>query len=70
MPLMGKRLKSYPINPGTMLELDNSDPASIYFATQTKRTKNGTREVRIGFERIADGRAVYAKFRDIQKAAS
>ena len=68
IPLKGRKLKSYPIRPDTMLEIDNSQPATIHFANEVQRGNNGTRMARIGFERIADGREVYAKIRDIQRA--
>ncbi len=67
MPFVGKRLKSFPINVDTVLDFQDGDYASIYFATETKRTKNGTKSVGVGFERIQGGRAVYSKFREVQK---
>jgi hypothetical protein len=67
LPILGKKLKSYPITDDTVLEYDSGDPATIYFARETRRGKNGTYNVNIGFERIADGREVYAKLRAIQK---
>ncbi len=70
MPLVGKKLKSYPITAATTLDFQDGDPASIFFATETRSTKNGTRTVPVGFERIKDGRAVYKKFRDVQKSAA
>ncbi|MFQ5438568.1 MAG: aspartate carbamoyltransferase catalytic subunit [Paracoccaceae bacterium] len=70
LPIIGRRLKSYPIDEDTVLEFDGADPATIYFASEFKRTKNGTREVRIGFERIGDGREVYRKFREVQERAA
>lgn len=69
LPLMGRRLKSYPITAETTLELIDKTPPSVHFATRTKRTKNGSREIPVGFERIADGREVYRQMRDIQTQA-
>lgn len=43
------------------------DPATIHFAHGYKRGRNGSYRVGIGFERIADGQDVYARFRQIRK---
>jgi len=67
LPFQGRRLKSYVIDDETVVELAAGDPASIFFATETRRTKNGTRAVRVGFERVPDGQTVYRLIRDIQK---
>lgn len=67
MPTKGRVLRSYPITKDTMLGIDSADPASITFATEHRRRKNGTRQVKIGFERIEDAKQVYALIRDIQK---
>lgn len=69
MPLVGRRLKSYPITADTVLEFDDTPLASIFFASQTRRGKNGPRQVPVGFERIPDGRAVLAQMRGIQKGS-
>jgi hypothetical protein len=69
LPLLGKKLKSYPITADPRLEIVEGTPASILFATEMHRTKNGTTTVKLGFERIENGREVYAKFREVQKAA-
>ncbi len=58
MPVIGRRLKSFPITQTTMLEYRDGDPPSLYFAEEYRRTKNGSRRVRIGFEGIADARDV------------
>ena len=70
LPLQGRKLKSYPITKDTMLELNSGTPASIIFATERRRSKNGTYNVKIGFERIKDGQQVYTILRDIQKEAA
>jgi len=70
LPLAGKKLKSWPITAGTVLEFRDGDPATIYFANEIRRNGNGTRKVNIGFERIKDGREVYQKLRDVQKSAT
>jgi len=67
LPFMGKRLKSYPIETGTIVELSHDAVPSVYFATQTKRGKNGSYTVPVGFERIADAQEVYQLIRGIQQ---
>jgi hypothetical protein len=69
MPLVGRRLKSYPVTDETVLEFTPEEPATIFFAHEYKRGKNGSYRVGIGFERIDDGHDVFAKFRKIQKDA-
>ncbi|MGR3503149.1 aspartate carbamoyltransferase catalytic subunit [Pseudaestuariivita sp.] len=70
LPLSGKRLKSYPISSDTALELGGDTPGSVYFAHRTKRTKNGTRSVPVGFERIPDAADVMRLMRDVQRGAA
>ncbi|MEX0302823.1 MAG: aspartate carbamoyltransferase catalytic subunit [Leisingera sp.] len=69
LPLMGRRLKSYPLTGDTPLELVDGQPASVFFAERTKRGKNGSYTVPVGFERIAEGREVYRMMREIQAEA-
>lgn len=66
-PIVGKRLRSYPINAGTSLSMDEGALATIHFATQTYTHKGRQRTRRIGFHRIADGPHVYRLMRDIQR---
>lgn len=68
MPVLGRKLESYPIDASTILTYQAGDPATLYFAKKTKRGKNGTYTVDVGFERILDGADVYRQFRQIQKA--
>ncbi len=70
MPLAGRKLRSYPIDARTVLGFEEGAFSDIHFAKETRRTKNGVRSYPIGFERIADGRAVYALMRDIQKGTA
>jgi len=70
MPIVGKRLKSYPIDADTVLRFDGDDPGTIHFAQDYRRGKNGSRKVDIGFERIAEGRDVYALIRRVQRGAA
>ncbi len=67
LPLVGRKLRSFPITAGTVLEFDNRDPATIYFASEQRRNNNKTYTVKIGFERIENGREVFAKIGDIQQ---
>lgn len=67
-PFIGRKLKSYPIDEDTPIEFTPGDFATIEFAHEVRRTKNnGTRRISIGFERIAEGDAVYRLIRDIQR---
>ncbi|SHI95190.1 hypothetical protein SAMN05444000_10429 [Shimia gijangensis] len=67
LPVRGKTLDSFPITEDTMLSLTEGPPDSLFFATRTRRTKNGTRQVKVGFERIEGGKDVYRMMRDVQK---
>ena len=69
LPVIGKRLKSYPITDETVLEYDGGDPATIYFASELRHGRNRTYVVKFGFERIRDGAEVYRMLRDIQNGA-
>ena len=70
LPLVGRSLKSYPINEDTVLNFVDGDLATIHFATERRRGKNSSYTVNIGFERIKNGRDLYAKFREVQKNAA
>ena len=74
MPLVGRKLKSYPITEASVLETDGNHPATIHFATETRRrsSKNGgarTYQAAIGFVRIDDGEEVYKLLRRVQRGA-
>lgn len=69
MPLRGKTLRSYPITADTILTFDDSELASIGFAFEPVPMKRTTRMRGVGFERIPDGRAVYALLRGVQSDA-
>ena len=67
LPLFGRKLKSYPITGDMPLELEQEEIPSVYFASEWKRSKNGSYRRKIGFERIRDGLTVYGLLRDIQR---
>lgn len=69
LPLMGKRLRSWPITADMGLDFVDGPLQTVNFATETRRGKNGPRTRTFGFERIADGREVYRMMRDIQTRA-
>ncbi len=66
--MFGKRLKSYPIDEDTVLDLRPGPPDSLFFAEEVRRRKNGTFRVPVGFELIPNGHAVYQLFRKAQAA--
>ncbi|MDF0601059.1 aspartate carbamoyltransferase catalytic subunit [Psychromarinibacter sp. C21-152] len=66
LPLQGRKLKSYEIGPDTTIDYEAGERSNIYFAHEYKRTKNGSRRVPIGFERIPDGAEVYRLIRQVQ----
>jgi hypothetical protein len=69
LPLLGKKIKSWPITASSVLDLTQGPPDTVNFAEKTKRSKNGSYQVSICFERIPDGVEVYRKMRDIQTNA-
>ncbi|MEM6322665.1 MAG: aspartate carbamoyltransferase catalytic subunit [Pseudomonadota bacterium] len=70
IPLMGRKIKSYPIDTYTQVNLQQGSPGTIHFAKDFRSTKNGSREVPIGFERITGANTVYRLIRDIHGARS
>lgn len=68
--VFGKRvLKSYPITKDTVIEMQDGALATIIFANEIQRSKNGSYTTNIGFERINEGQKVYGLLRQIQKEA-
>ena len=67
-----RKLDSYPIGPDSNLTIEESTLSNIWFETkQTVERRGETAEmvtVKIGFERLENGREVLAKFRDVQNA--
>ncbi|MBT53981.1 MAG: aspartate carbamoyltransferase catalytic subunit [Mameliella sp.] len=71
VPLRGKTLKSYPISKDSPLTLEAGTLGSVFFAIERQqKSKSGYRDVRIGFEYIADAREIFGLFRDIQRGAA
>lgn len=66
MPLVGRRLTSYPINKQTLLDFNDGKPPSVIFASKTVKSDDSSYQREIGFERITDAREVLAKMRAIQ----
>jgi hypothetical protein len=66
LPIVGRQLKSFRIDRDTNLDFREGPLSSIYFATERRRGKNGTYPVKVGFERIPDGREVYQHLRSVQ----
>lgn len=69
LPVVGRQLKSYPITPGTILDLTRGDRDTIIFHEEQRRGRNGSYTVKIGFERIENGAEVYRMMRDVQDRA-
>ncbi len=71
LPLAGRRLASYPIEPDTPIELVGGRPASIHFAETVRREGSSrARRIPVGFEAIADAPKVMGLIREIQKGAA
>lgn len=62
-----KRLKSYLIDADPALEFIDATPPGITFAQNTRRGKNGSYQVPVGFEYIADSHSVMQMIRDIRR---
>ncbi|RMF36852.1 MAG: aspartate carbamoyltransferase catalytic subunit [Alphaproteobacteria bacterium] len=68
LPLIGRRLKSWPITADTPITLDDGALSNVWFASETRRGSKGrSYTVKIGFERIRDGREVYRLMRKVQR---
>lgn len=66
----GKTLESYPINEDTRVRLEGDNPASIFFAQETRGRGRGKRDADIGFRYIDDARAVMAHIRNVQAGSA
>ena len=69
IPLMGRKLKDYPIDTQTPLTWDDGERGNVWFANEYRKTKNGSRKIPIGFERIPDARKVYDLCRKVKSSA-
>lgn len=67
LPFRGRDLTAWTITPNSVLSISHGKFSSVYFDKKTRRTDDGNQEVKIGFERIEDGEAVYAMMRDMQR---
>lgn len=71
MPVIGRKLKSYPITQNTPIYMEESGAlTSIHFATRTVRTKNGSTTKQIGFERIEGSTEVMQLIRKVQQGTA
>lgn len=70
LPFPSRSLKSYPITQNTVLDLIDGRFTSVHFATEFRRSKNGHREVPVGFEDLPDGRNIYNLLRQVQRGAA
>ncbi|MDF1856515.1 aspartate carbamoyltransferase catalytic subunit [Pseudooceanicola sp.] len=71
IPFRGRKLTAYPIAGDTVISIEEADDFStVHFAHEMKSRKNGSTRHDIGFERIPDGRDVYARLRAIRAAAA
>lgn len=66
-PLKGRGLKSDPITPDLPIDYVDGTRPTIYFASETKHSKDLTYERSIGFERIEDAPRVLEHIRKIQQ---
>ncbi|NOR63942.1 MAG: hypothetical protein GQ535_15835 [Rhodobacteraceae bacterium] len=67
LPILGRKIKSYPITPQSPLEIDTRYKSSVYFATKAARSARGAYKIKIGFELIDDAEQVLALLQEIQK---
>ncbi len=66
LPFQGKRLRSFPIKAGTDLDYRPGEPfGAVFFTKETKRSRKGTYDVPIGFERISNARDVLVLLRQL-----
>ncbi|MEJ1992666.1 MAG: aspartate carbamoyltransferase catalytic subunit [Maritimibacter sp.] len=69
LPILGRRLKSYPISADTVVEYQPGALASIYFGSEERSGQNGAYLVPVGFERIAEGDHVLGLIYELQQKA-
>ena len=67
-PLIGRQLRSWPINAQSPLSFKQGAAVSdLYFASQRVRTKNGSYMRPIGFEGLTEGAQLYQTMLKIQR---
>ncbi|MDB5666694.1 MAG: hypothetical protein JWS11_3237 [Cypionkella sp.] len=67
-PMLGRRLKSYPITAASVLELQEDGAwSTVNFHEEKRRDSDGgEHKTIVGFQRIRDGRHVFSLMRQIQ----
>ena len=66
LPVVGKSLKTYPIESRTPTEFRPGATPSVFFSSKTVRRNKRRVEVPVGFEMIADGKEVHRLIQQIQ----
>ncbi|MEO0938992.1 MAG: aspartate carbamoyltransferase catalytic subunit [Pseudomonadota bacterium] len=69
-PWRGRRLDSYPIEPGTKISFVDGTRADVFFAKKMNRSSDMPRDMEIGFESLTDGREVYSLIRKVQEGTA
>lgn len=67
IPTQGRKLKAYPIDEQSFITFEPGPPDTVYFDAEYESTKNGSRRIPIGFERIRDGARVNDLLLDVQR---
>ncbi|MDQ2091718.1 aspartate carbamoyltransferase catalytic subunit [Marimonas arenosa] len=67
LPILGKRLKSWPITVASRLDYDGGTPGAVWFAEEKKRSGKSRYTMPIGFEQLDDAGHVYRLMRAIQQ---
>lgn len=69
LPILGKRLQSWPVKSGAPLIVTKGKPPTVWFAEKRFRSNRRTRITPIGFERIADAQKVARKILALREEA-
>ena len=70
LPMMGRKLRSYPIGPNTGIDFVQGNPPSIHFGTRAVKRDKRTVQEPDGFEYIADAPEVMRLIRDLQDSSN
>lgn len=65
LPVLGRDLQSYRIRANSPIRWDGGEPGTVWFAERIERTGDESREVPVGFERIAGATEVHALLKRI-----